>query len=46
MEINEVSDLFPLFSTTHPEVIEWILSVVETENYVSESLIVSEGNWG
>ncbi|MGK7945846.1 MAG: Crp/Fnr family transcriptional regulator [Microcystaceae cyanobacterium] len=46
MEINEVSDLFPLFTTTNTKVIQWLLSVVETENYTPDSVIVREEDWG
>lgn len=46
MEINEVSDLFPLFSTTNTDVIEWFLSSVETENYSPGSVIIREEDWG
>ncbi len=46
MEISEVSDLFPLFSTTNTEVIEWLLSVIETEQYAPGEVIIREEDWG
>ncbi|MEL4897699.1 Crp/Fnr family transcriptional regulator [Crocosphaera sp. Alani8] len=46
METQTVVELFPLFSVANPETLEWILSVVDEENYGQNEEIIKEDDWG
>jgi CRP/FNR family cyclic AMP-dependent transcriptional regulator len=46
METQEIVELFPLFSVANPETLEWILSVVDEENYAQNEEIIKENDWG
>lgn len=46
MEIHAFNELFPLFNTATPETMEWLSSIVTEEEYVKDSIILSEDSWG
>ncbi len=46
METQAIVELFPLFSVANPETLEWILSVVDEENYEQNEEIIKENDWG
>lgn len=46
METQAIVELFPLFSAANPETLEWILSVVDEENYGQYEEIIKENDWG
>lgn len=46
METQAISELFPLFNTANPETLEWMLSVVDEENYSQDEEVVREDDWG
>ena len=46
METQAIVELFPLFSVANPETLEWILSVIDEENYVQNEEIIKENDWG
>ncbi len=46
METQSIVELFPLFSAANPETLEWILSVVDEENYGQHEEIIKENDWG
>jgi CRP/FNR family cyclic AMP-dependent transcriptional regulator len=46
METQAIVELFPLFSVANPETLEWILSVVDEENYAQNEEIIKENDWG
>ncbi|WP_107666480.1 Crp/Fnr family transcriptional regulator [Cyanothece sp. BG0011] len=46
METQAIVELFPLFSVANPETLEWILSVVDEENYGQYEEIIKENDWG
>jgi CRP-like cAMP-binding protein len=41
-----LSELFPLFNAASPEVLEWLESVTEIEEYGNDEIIISEDSWG
>ncbi len=41
-----LSELFPLFNAARPEVLEWLESVSEIEEYGSDEVIIAEDSWG
>ncbi|ACK66804.1 cyclic nucleotide-binding protein [Rippkaea orientalis PCC 8801] len=46
METQEISELFPLFNTANPETLEWLVSVVDEEDYSLNTEIIRENEWG
>ncbi|MEM8779993.1 MAG: Crp/Fnr family transcriptional regulator [Cyanobacteria bacterium P01_G01_bin.49] len=46
METQAIIELFPLFNTANPETLEWMLSVVDEENYTQNEEVVQENDWG
>ncbi|MDJ0598368.1 MAG: Crp/Fnr family transcriptional regulator [Crocosphaera sp.] len=46
METQAIVELFPLFSVANPETLEWIVSVVDEENYGQQEEIIKENDWG
>ena len=46
METQAIVELFPLFSVANPETLEWILSIIDEENYVQDEKIIKENEWG
>ncbi|HAC64897.1 MAG TPA: transcriptional regulator [Cyanothece sp. UBA12306] len=46
MEIQEISERFPIFNTANPETLEWFLSVIDQEEYPPDTEIVQEDEWG
>lgn len=46
METQAISELFPLFNTANPETLEWLLSVVDQEDYPPDREVVREDDWG
>ncbi|MDJ0507752.1 MAG: cyclic nucleotide-binding domain-containing protein, partial [Crocosphaera sp.] len=46
METQTIVELFPLFSVANPETLEWILSIIDEENYAQNEEIIKENDWG
>ncbi len=46
MEIQAFCELFPLFNTANQETIEWLLSVIQEEEYEPNIVILTENTWG
>lgn len=46
MDIKAFSELFPLFSNTNPETLEWLLSITTEDEYSKGQIILSEDSWG
>ncbi|ACK73155.1 cyclic nucleotide-binding protein [Gloeothece citriformis PCC 7424] len=46
METNAFSEIFPLFDFASPETLEWLLTVVEEQDYPKDTVIITEDNWG
>ena len=46
MEIQAFCELFPLFNTGSQETIEWLLSVIQEEEYEQDIVILTENTWG
>lgn len=46
METNAFSEIFPLFDFASSETLEWLLSVVEEQDYPQDTVIITEDNWG
>ncbi|GBF80125.1 Crp/Fnr family transcriptional regulator [Aphanothece sacrum] len=46
MDIQEISELFPLFYTANPETLEWLLSIVDEETYAPDETVITEDDWG
>jgi len=46
METQEFAEHFPLFHNLNNETIEWLLSLVEEENYEVEETIIAQDDWG
>jgi CRP/FNR family transcriptional regulator, cyclic AMP receptor protein len=46
METKAFSDLFPLFSTSSPETIDWLLSIAVEHEYPKDRAVLMEDSWG
>lgn len=46
METQAITELFPLFNTANPETLEWMLSIIDEENYSQTEEVVKEDDWG
>lgn len=46
METNAFSEIFPLFDFASPDTLEWLLSVVEEQDYSKDAVLITEDNWG
>lgn len=46
MDTQAITELFPLFNTANPETLEWMLSVVDEDNYPQNEEVVKEDEWG
>ncbi|MBL1210726.1 Crp/Fnr family transcriptional regulator [Geminocystis sp. GBBB08] len=46
METQEISDLFSLFHNLNTEILEWVISMAESDNYESGEVIIAEDDWG
>ncbi|WP_013321306.1 Crp/Fnr family transcriptional regulator [Gloeothece verrucosa] len=46
METNAFSEIFPLFDFASADTLEWLLSVVEEQDYPKDTVLITEDNWG
>jgi CRP/FNR family transcriptional regulator, cyclic AMP receptor protein len=46
METKAFSELFPLFNTTNPETLDWLLSVAVEHDYPANRAVLMEDSWG
>ncbi len=46
MDTEAFSELFPLFSTSNPETLDWLLSVADEHEYPPNRTILMEDAWG
>lgn len=46
MQTKTFSELFPLFNTTEPQTLEWLLSVGVEHEYPSDRAVLMEDAWG
>lgn len=46
MEIQALSQLFPLFSTASPDTLNWIIAIATQEEYHQDEIILTTEDWG
>ena len=46
MEIQALSQLFPLFNTASPDTLNWIIAIATQEEYHQDEVILTADNWG
>jgi CRP-like cAMP-binding protein len=46
MEIQELSEIFSLFSNLNSKTLEYIYSLIKTEEYEKNEVVISEDSWG
>jgi CRP/FNR family transcriptional regulator, cyclic AMP receptor protein len=46
MEIETLSEIFPLFDTADPELVEWLTGVAVEKEYAPKQKIVTDDTWG
>ena len=46
MESQEVSELFPLFNTASPEILEWFLEIAKEQDFSAEEIVIKKEDWG
>ncbi|MGF1479216.1 MAG: Crp/Fnr family transcriptional regulator [Cyanophyceae cyanobacterium] len=46
METKAFSELFPLFSSANPEILDWLLSIAEEQDYSPDEKVLEAETWG
>ena len=46
MEIQSLSQLFPLFNTASPDTLKWVMEIATEEEYTQNEVILTAENWG
>lgn len=46
MEIQALSQLFPLFSTASPDTLDWIIEIATQQEYHQDEIILTPEDWG